>query len=42
MGGLTSLASTAIQAIGAVNTVLGAANSYRDDSGRRAYEQARA
>lgn len=40
MGGLTSLASTAIQAIGAANTVIGAVNSAK--SGQQEYNQAKA
>ncbi len=39
MAGFTSVAATAIQALGAVNTVLGAVNSYKNNSGQRAYEQ---
>lgn len=39
MGGITSIATTAIQALGAVNSVLGSVDNYYDDSGKRAYEQ---
>ncbi|PZO88359.1 MAG: transporter [Micavibrio aeruginosavorus] len=41
MGGLTTLASTAIQALGAANAVIGTINGYEDRSGQRAYQQAR-
>lgn len=39
MGGLTSLASTAMQALSVANTVAGAVNSYEEKSGKRDYEQ---
>lgn len=42
MGGITSVATTAIQALGAVNTVLGAIDSYQNNSGRREYNQQKA
>lgn len=42
MGGLTSLASTAIQAIGAANTVIGAIDKYQNGSGRTQYDQTKA
>lgn len=39
MGGLTSLASTAIQVLGAANSVIGTLDNYQSRSGQRAYEQ---
>ena len=42
MGGIASVASTAIQALGAVNTVLGAVNSFQKKSGREDYSQTKA
>lgn len=42
MGGFSSFASTAIQALGAANTVLGAVNRFQDNSGDREYKQTKA
>ena len=42
MGGIASVATTAIQALGAVNTVLGAVNTFQKDSGRESINQAKA
>lgn len=42
MGGITSFATTAIQALGAANTVLGAFNNYQDKSGRQDYQKTKA
>lgn len=39
MGGIASVATTAIQALNTVGTVAKAFNSYEDNSGRRAYDQ---
>lgn len=39
MGGLTSLASTAIQILGAANSVVGTLEDYQSRSGNRAYDQ---
>ncbi len=41
MGGLTSLASTAMSALSLANTALGAVNSYKKNSGQQDYEEAR-
>ncbi len=38
MGGLTSLATTAIQALGVANSVINTIDSYQDRSGNRAYD----
>lgn len=42
MGGIASVATTAIQALNAVNTVVGAIDGYRENSGSRVYEQTKA
>lgn len=42
MGGLTSLATTAIQVLGAANSVAGTLQNYQDRSGNRAYDQLKA
>ncbi len=42
MGGLSSLATTAIQALGVANSVIGTIDSYQDRSGNRQYEQIQA
>jgi hypothetical protein len=39
MGGLTSVATTAIQALGAANSILGSVDRYNKDSGRQQYDQ---
>ncbi len=39
MGGLSSVATAAVQALSVANTVLGATNSYKDDSGERNYKE---
>ncbi len=39
MGGIASVATTAIQALGAVNTVLGAVDSFQNKSGSRDLKQ---
>lgn len=41
MGGIASVATTAIQALNAVNTVVGAIDGYQEKSGTRAYDQAK-
>jgi hypothetical protein len=41
MGGFTSLASTAMQALSLANTAVKGIDAYRDDSGTRAYQQAK-
>lgn len=42
MGGIASVASTAIKALGTVNTVLGAVNTYKKSSGKEEYNQTKA
>lgn len=42
MAGFTSFASTAVQVLGAANTVLGAVNRFQDNSGDREYKQTKA
>lgn len=42
MGGLTSLASTAIQALNVANSVIGTIDNYQDRSGNRQYDQIKA
>lgn len=42
MGGLTSLASTAIRGLSIANALIGSTNDYYDNSGQRAYEQMKA
>ena len=41
MGGLSSVASTAIGALSVANSVMGGINSYQENSGRREYDQQR-
>lgn len=42
MGGLTSLAATAMQALSAANTLIGVVDNYRGQSGRQDYDFAKA
>ncbi len=42
MAGFTSVAATAIQALGAVNTVLNAVDTYKGNSGQQTYNQTKA
>lgn len=42
MGGLTSLAGAAMQALSIANTVVGAVDRYKDKSGTQAYDQQKA
>lgn len=42
MGGITSLASTAIQALGAADALLGVAGNYKDRTGEREYANLKA
>ncbi len=42
MGGFTTLASTAIQALGAVDALLGVVDNYQERSGDRQYDQLKA
>ncbi len=42
MGGFTTLASTAIQALGAADALLGIVDNYQDRSGSRQYDQLKA
>ena len=39
MGGLTSFASTAMQALSLASSIAGTVDQYRDDSGQRKYEE---
>ncbi|PZQ48714.1 MAG: hypothetical protein DI551_01120 [Micavibrio aeruginosavorus] len=41
MGGLTSIASTAVQALSLANSVVQGVDRYQDKSGQRAYEEAK-